>query len=190
MTHIPVWWFVLTTINIACSLAVVVLLCLILKRPRGSAAESGDARQAVTLDAGVDWGTAPPMGETVQTAPCPLADTCDRKTCRMETMLAAEGGFGDPVCAKCGAPARMIESKLVVMPEEWRDVVRFADAITCDSCGYTTEGEVPFISLDPALRRDPARLNAAMAAAARELITRVRECDTLDRLNNPGKGAE
>lgn len=193
MTHIPVWWLVLLALNIVCSLAVVALLCLTLRRRRDAPPESGYARQEATFSPGVDWGAAPPLGETLQTAPCPFADTCDRTTCRMEgasSMMAAEGGFGDPGCPKCGGPARMIESKVVTVPDEWRGLFHFADAITCDRCGFTTEGKVPYISLSPLLKDSPARLDAAVKAAAHELVKRVRECDELDRLQGGRKGVE
>lgn len=167
MTHIPVWWYALSAINIAGTLAVVALLYLILRRRRG----------------------APPLDETLHTAPCPFSDTCDRVTCQLEkqgmtSMLAAEGGFGDPVCAKCGGPARLIESKVVVVPAEWREYIRFADAVACDSCGFVSEGEVPFISLDPRLRDDDQMMKAAIGAAARELARRVAECDKLGHIHN------
>lgn len=180
VTHVSVWWYVLSAANIIGMAAVVSLLCVILGRQRKALSASGSAAQAVGFPGSLPWG------ETVHTTSCPFADTCDRVNCRMEgahPMLAAEGGFGDPVCAKCGGPARLIESKTVAVPEEWRDLMRFADAVACDRCGFVSEGEVPFISLEPRLRSDEEMLRAAIGAAARELARRVVECDRLKHLN-------
>lgn len=188
MTHVPVWLYALSVVNAVGTVAMVSLLVMLLRarrRQREMETESpGYARQSVDLAFG------PASGETLHSAPCPFSDTCDRVNCRLEkqgmtSMLAAEGGFGDPVCAKCGEPARLIESKVVAVPAEWRDVVRLADAVACDRCGFVSEGKVPYISLDQRLRDDPELLKAAVGVAARELAKRVVECDTLDRMSNP-----
>lgn len=180
-------------LNVAGMVVVITLLHRILMRRRADVGEAGYARQVVSFESAVDWTGASPLDETLHTAPCPYAETCDRTTCKMEGThgaLAAEGGFGDPICAKCGETARLIESKLVAVPAEWRGLVRFADAVACDRCGFVNEGEVPFISLDPRLRNDDQMMKAAIGAAARELARRVVECDRLGHIHNLNEGTE
>lgn len=183
--------YILMALNIAGMVVIVTLLHRIVHGRRPEANQSGCAGQEVTFGAAVDFASAP-LGESMDAAPYPYADTCDRATCGLERehkMLAAEGGFGEPTCPKCHGPARLIESRLVSVPGAWRRVMRFGDAVVCDGCGYVSEGEVPFISLDPILRNDRALLDAAMTAAGLALARRVRECEALDHLGRPDAGA-
>lgn len=187
---LPVWWCAVNGVEIVLLAASAVLLYLNLRRQRPPLPASGGySRQSVDLSSSGPWADA---GDSVIGGPCPFAHTCDHEHCRFEnkTILAAQGGFGDPVCAKCGEPARMIESKVVSVPDEWRDLLRFGDAVVCDNCGFVSEGEVPFMSLDPSLRDDEERIRAAIGAAARELAQRVSECDRLGHIHNPNEGAE